>query len=394
MTTANHFFTSITSNYIPKARVLASSIKQQDPAARFHLVLCDEPPENFGTDAEPFDSVIVIEELPIPKLPAWIFKHTVVEMCTAVKGPAFLEIARRFDAEKIFYFDPDMVVFSGLDRLARLLDQHSILLTPHQTVPEESFEAVVDNEICSLKHGVFNLGFLGVRTSSEGMRFLNWWAARLLEFCYDDIAGGLFTDQRWVDLAPGFFDDIAIMREPIYNVATWNLTHRTAAGSLQAGITINGEPLSFYHFSGFDGGAQEVMLKKYGQYSPVLFDLRKWYIAECERRGQQALGKRPCKFGVYDNGEPILKEQRWFYRAREDLQIAFPNPFATADTQHSYYHWYQDNMAKSMPGDGESEPESVLRAKLMEVYRELELIKRSRSWRFTRVLAKAWHAFR
>jgi hypothetical protein len=342
---------------------------------------------------EPFNSIITIEELPIPNIKGWIFKHSVVEMCTAVKGIAFLEIARRYNGEKIFYFDPDTVVFSGLNELTRRLDQHSILLTPHLTIPEKSLETIIENEICSLRHGVFNLGFLGVRTTDEGMRFLNWWSERLIDFCYDDIMNGLFTDQRWIDLVPAFFDDIGILREPIYNVATWNLTYRIAGGSVERGITINGQPLSFYHFSGFDSGAQEVMLKKYGQTSSVLFDLRKWYIAECERMGQEEFGSIRCGYDFFENGEIINKGQRLIYRSRIDLQQAFPNPFMTSDLERSYYHWCKENIEESIP-QVKNESEDILRVKLMDAYRELELIKHSRSWRLARMISKAFHVFK
>ncbi len=67
--------------------------------------------------------------------------------------------------------------------------------------------------------------------TGQGRRFIDWWADRLRQFCYDEVPNGLFTDQRWVDLAPAFFDDIAIVRDPQYNVATWNLTHRRATGT-------------------------------------------------------------------------------------------------------------------------------------------------------------------
>ncbi len=202
---ALHAFTSITSNYLPKARVLAATLKKHNPEFKFHLLLSDELPPEFDIEEEPFDTIINVSELDIPGMDAWIFKHRIVEMCTAVKGYGFLEIIKRFSAEKVFYFDPDMAVFSSLGQLLNALDLHSIVLTPHQTVPEESYEAIVDNEICSLKHGIYNLGFLGIRSSEQGMEFCIWWASRLHDFCYDDIARGLFTDQRWVDLAPAFF---------------------------------------------------------------------------------------------------------------------------------------------------------------------------------------------
>lgn len=53
------------------------------------------------------------------------------------------------------------MILSGLDGLIKRLDEHSILLTPHQTLPEQAIDAVIDNEIGSLKYGVFNLGVSG-----------------------------------------------------------------------------------------------------------------------------------------------------------------------------------------------------------------------------------------
>jgi hypothetical protein len=387
-----HLFTSITANYLPKARVLAYSAKKQGLNTRFHVVLCDDYPTEADRDAEPFDSIIDVRELPIPDLEPWLFGHTVVEMCTAVKAMGFLEIARRFDAQKIFFFDPDIVILGGLEGLIERLDHYSILLTPHQTVPEQVMDAVIDNEIGSLKYGVFNLGFLGVRTSEEGLRFLNWWAERLRYFCHDDIAGGLFTDQRWIDLAPAFFQNIEILREPIYNTATWNLTSRRAAGSLEHGITINDQPLSFYHFSGFDGGAQEIMLKKYAAKNSVLFDLRRWYIDECRRMGQEQLGALPCRYHSFDNGEAITRTQRILYRSRLDLRQTFPHPFQTVDP--SYYRWYQINGPDIDQGGETTDSVELIRAQLINTRRELDLIKRSRSWRLARLIARVFNVFR
>ncbi|MBA4148188.1 MAG: glycosyl transferase [Verrucomicrobia bacterium] len=390
-----HVFTSITANYLPKARVLAHSLKKFHPEAKFHLVLSDEVPATLKQEPAPFDSIITINELPIRDREAWIFKHTLVELCTAVKGFAFQEIVKRHKAAKVFYFDPDMVIMSRLDHLLEKLDQSSVLLTPHQTQPETNLEAIVDNEICSLKHGVYNLGFLAIRTSPEGLRFINWWADRLAEFCYDDIPGGIFTDQRWVDLAPGFFEDIGIVRHPGCNVATWNLTHRTATGSLKEGIKMNGIPLIFYHFSGFDSGAQEAMLKKYGSSSPVLFELRDWYIAECEKFGQTDQGKIPCAYNLFDNKVPIAKHHRVLYRKRKDLQNAFKNPFATAEKNSSYYNWYVANVENGSGTDSEEHNLMNLQQQVKDLRQELSLIRKNwLRWRISRTYSKLVKHFR
>lgn len=335
-----HAFTSITANYLPKARVLAESIRRHGLGFRIHLVLCDEPPPGFDLALEPFDTLITPADLELAA-PAWLFSHSVVELCTAVKGAALQYIFDAKGAEKVFYFDPDIAVFGRLDELVAALDRHCALLTPHQCVPEVDDEAVRANEICSLRHGVFNLGFLGVRGDAEGRRLADWWAERLRSYCFDDPQRGLFTDQRWMDLAPCFFPDIGILRDSGFNVATWNLTHRRVTGSLRDGVWVNGEPLGFYHFSGFDSGAQERMLARFGGDNPTLWELRAWYLAECDRHGQAELGERPARWSRFDDGTAIETRQRMLYRSRTDLQQAFPDPFAIADPRASYLQWWR-----------------------------------------------------
>ena len=198
-----------------------------------------------------------------------------------------------------------------------------------------------------MKHGTYNLGFLAVRMTEGGRRFVDWWADRLRRYCYDEIPSGLFTDQRWIDLAPAFFDDIKIVRDPQYNVATWNLTHRRATGSSPYEILINGRPLVFYHFSGFDSGAQEIMLERYGAHSPVLFDLREWYIARCEELGQSSLSGLECVYDSFQNGQPITLKHRLTYRRGDDLMRRFPDPFQTSNRRRSYFHWFEAHGSKA-----------------------------------------------
>jgi hypothetical protein len=335
-----HIFTSITANYLPKAAALAHSVKRVHPEAVFHVVLSDEMPTCPPATTAAFDNIINIRDLPIENLSSWIFKHRLVELCTAVKGTAFQYIAARYGAERIYYFDPDIVVLNRLDALERKLDLRTILLTPHQYVPETDDQAILDNEHCCLRHGVFNLGFLAVRMTGQGRQFIDWWAERLRGYCYDEVENGLFTDQRWVDLAPAFFDDIAIIREPQFNVSTWNLTHRRATGRAPYEIEINGKPLVFYHFSGFDSGAQKAMLERYGSHSPVLFELRDWYIARCEELGQSTLGKIDCIYNSFSNGTRITSAHRLAYRRRPDVMRTYPEPFA-ADRRRSYLRWFR-----------------------------------------------------
>jgi hypothetical protein len=323
-------FTSITLNYLPKARVLASSLKLHHPEWKFHLCISDRNNTSLNPAATSglFDTIMWTEELNIENIHGWMFKHTAVETCTAVKGLVALSLLQR-GAEKVMYLDPDIAVFNPLDEIERLLDDHPIVLTPHLLDFEADKAAIEDNEICALRHGVFNLGFFAINNSSEGHRFANWFNERLLEYCYDDIPNGLFTDQKWCDLVPAFFPDLHIMRDPGCNVASWNLSRRHLSFSREGTLLVNGSPLKFYHFTGYDSGAGNVMTLKYAGGNQIVSEIWAWYGHQLAEHGQAELGEVKWHFDFFENGKKISQAARLLYRQRQNFQDAFPNPFTT-----------------------------------------------------------------
>ncbi|MGC8490830.1 MAG: hypothetical protein ACP5SH_03735 [Syntrophobacteraceae bacterium] len=334
-------FTSITLNYLPKARILASSLKQWHPEWKFHLCISDrnDPDLQLDLDGAQFDTILWIEELGIENVYQWIFKHTIVEICTAIKGYVARMLLQR-GAEKVMYLDPDTAVFSSLDEIDHLLDRHSIILTPHLLEFEEVKTAIEDNEICALKHGVFNLGFFALKNDAEGNRFADWFNKRLLEYCYADIPNGLFTDQKWCDLAPTFFENLLILRDPGCNVASWNLSKRNLSLAPGGRTFVNGSPLKFYHFTGYDSGAGSMMTVKYSGGNQAVAQIWEWYGLQLQKHGHEELGKLKWYFDFYENKKEIPQTARLQYRKRKDLQERFPNPFAVGNSG-GYYRWYR-----------------------------------------------------
>lgn len=334
-----HVFTSAAVNYLPKVRTLCHSIRRHHPEAVIHLALADERPDWLVAEGEPFDDVIEIAALGIPNWRPWTFKHNIVELSTAIKPFVFRHLFTLADCTQALYFDPDMVLFSRVDDILGELAGANLALTPHQTVPEESYEAVIDNEIGSLKWGIFNLGFIGVRNTAEGRRFVDWWAARTYEFCRADVANGLFTDQKWLNFAPVFFDGVAIIRSPRHNVATWNLTTRRMTGDARSGYRVEGEPLGFYHFTGFDSGAHLVMAGKNASGNEAVRGLIDWYVRETAPARDDPVNRVPWAFGRFADGTPIEDRHRWVYRERPDLQYAFPDPYDNASDKLTFLGW-------------------------------------------------------
>ena len=328
-------FTSISLNYLPKACVLAESLKKFHPDWTFHLLISDRLPLEGAEIVHAqlsqawFDKVIWIDQLDIPNLHSWIFKHSVVELCTAVKGP-YLQQLVKDGAQKIIYIDPDIAVFNELSPLESMLEQHAILLTPHLLDYADDPQAIVENEIAgTMRHGIYNLGFFAVNpTREDGQRFADWWGDRILNYCYADYERGLFTDQKWCDMVPAFFEDHHIVRDPGYNVASWNINKRQLSISESGQIMVNGRyPLRFYHFTGYDSGAGNFMTHRYCAQVELVEEIWNWYGRTLSRMAQDELGSRPCQYNFYRDGSPISKEDRLVYRQRVDLQTAYPDPF-------------------------------------------------------------------
>ncbi|MCK9423289.1 MAG: hypothetical protein M0Q38_11890 [Bacteroidales bacterium] len=335
-----YVFTSITNNYLPKARILGQSLKNYHPDWKFVVVVSETLHESIKINEEPFDQVLTIHDLNIPHLKSWIFKHTIMEICTAVKGPAAAFIAETTGTDKLMYIDPDIAVFDSLGDISKKLDEFPIILTPHQTKRETNLRDVLNNEVCFLKHGVYNLGFFAVKCEGQGLEFLTWYRDRLLEFCYIDFDWGLYTDQRWCDLAPALFDKLFIFRDPGYNVARWNLSQRQLDKNGSGKFVVDGQPLRFFHFSGYDSGQGINEIVRYVDKDHVLHELWSWYTKKLNENGQAELGDLPWNYSFFSSGNKVIPAMNKLYRERSDLQKAFPDPFLNDGTLNCYENWY------------------------------------------------------
>ena len=317
-------YTSANIAYLPKARLLARSLKEVSSEIHFVLGLCDRVPSWLDIEDEDIDEILPIEDL--LSEPGWLFRHNVVEFCTALKGPAIKHLLERQDSEYVMYLDPDVYCFQDPTMIIDLMDGASMGLTPHITAPEITARGVIDTEISCLKHGIYNMGFIVVKNDDNGHQFANWWTDRLMDYCRDDIPAGLFTDQRWIDLTPAIFDFVKIIRDDRLNVASWNLEHRKI--SLRDWVPWSNErPLIFYHFSGTGKGAHEMIRTRYHYDNADLQLFEDQYYEELEivRLPEGASGD--WYFGFYSDGTPIPDAHRRLYWDNPDLTAAFADPF-------------------------------------------------------------------
>jgi glycosyltransferase involved in cell wall biosynthesis len=294
-----------------------ASARQHHPEwDRFVLIVGDAV-----DDEESFTS-LPLAVLPLPHRRQFCFRYSLLELNTAVKPWMFEYLfARGYD--RVLYIDPDVVIYSPLIELDEASADTFITLTPHLTgfIGGDGHPS----ERTILQAGTYNLGFLAVSRQPDLHRFLRWWQEKLEFQCVVDTALGLFVDQKWIDLVPGLFPGVRILRHDGYNVAYWNLEQRTVIKS-NGSVTVNEQPLRFFHFSGFDPAAPDMVsrhdfkqkVSDAGDAGKLVND----YCAALRAAGYQSFRNAPYAFGVFADGTALPDAARVAYRNSSALQSA------------------------------------------------------------------------
>jgi glycosyltransferase involved in cell wall biosynthesis len=247
--------TIITRSYLAHARVLARSLAEHQPDGRLAVLVVDGSVDPYGLDNV---EVLTPADIGCEHFAAMVARYEVVELATALK-PWLLRFLLARGAPAVTYLDPDIQVFGSLSRLEQLGIERGLALIPHNTSPIP-VDGLRPSQMMVVQAGVFNLGYVTVGAGPQAERLLDWWSDRLLHDCRIDTANGYFVDQRWMDLVPALFKDFAVVREPEFNLAYWNL-HAHSLHWDGERYTVDGRPLAFFHFSGFDATRPEHLSK-------------------------------------------------------------------------------------------------------------------------------------
>lgn len=342
-----HAITIAARNYLAMARTVAESFAAANPDDQFTILLVDaEPGEIQGTDA--YD-IATPADLPIPadEFGRMAFLYDVTELSTALK-PWGLEMLLDRGADVAVYLDPDIFVYDSMHQIEVESLAHGIVLTPHTLVPMPR-DGLRPSEADIMGSGIYNLGFIAVRKSERSM--LTWWQERLRRDSISAPELMLFTDQRWIDMVPGYYPH-KIMRDPGYNVAYWNLDSREVTKDGQQ-YRVNGVPLRFFHFSGYSpkkpwllskyvADAPRVVLSEH----PVVRELCDGYAKVITANGP--VGEPPYRYNTFTDGSPIVPGLRRMYRqavidAEELGQEPPPAPFGK-DNDEPIIDWFRDQV--------------------------------------------------
>jgi glycosyltransferase involved in cell wall biosynthesis len=321
------------------ARILAKSYLKHEPGARFYLFVLDKLPDGVRAGADV--QVIEPEELGYPNFSELCFKYNVTEFSTAVKARLLSVILNKYGEDQLIYFDPDILIARPLEELKQSLASADIVLIPHLLKPIP-LDGRNPSEQDILAAGAYNLGFIALRKSPETGDFLRWWEERLRDKCRVAPCQGLFVDQKWIDLAPSLFSSTFVLRDDTYNVAYWNIHARMIERDGE-GFLINGRPLAFFHFSGFDPAKSRVLSKHQNRIQvaegTALAELLQLYADLQLRNGYPITSTWPYGYLRFDNGTRVHSLLRQLYlNLDEETRADFGDPFQTG-RENSFFDW-------------------------------------------------------
>jgi hypothetical protein len=299
-------FTIVSRNYAAQAATLMESLAAAEPDVRRVVVATDGPLAGFEGRAEVIDAA----DVGAPFAAMCVY-YDALELNTAVKPYVFKHLLSQPGVRSATYLDPDIYVFRPLDRVREGLAQAQLVLTPHVTRP--LLGDANPNDQALLRSGAYNLGFCSARAEPKVMDLMAWWADRCRFDCRVDLANGLFTDQKWMDLSPGLVDSLDIVREPGLNLAYWNLEGRTLARASD-GWRVDGEPLVFFHFSGFDPHRPKTLSKHQNRVSAApgspLAELLADFAQAMLRNGHDTTSPIPYRHSRFASGRPVAPLMR------------------------------------------------------------------------------------
>ncbi len=342
-------FTICSNNYISFARILLDSVRSHQPNADLFLCLADHKLDSPGLYDDDW-TVVEAQSLPIQDFTSFAFRYDIMELNTAVKPFVFQHLLETLDYDAALYFDPDIEVFRPLETIVQhLAGGASFTLTPHMCDPCE--DGAEPNDLTIMRAGVYNLGFLGASRGEETSRVLAWWARRLRYECVNEQQRGIFVDQKFMDLTPSFAPHTRILHDTTLNVAYWNLQQRRLARD-ESGWTVDGAPLTFFHFSGFDPKQPGKLSKHDARFAanmaPPLAELTAHYADRLNAGAASAISGATYVYGRFASGAAIHTLVRKMFR--EWHQFWPQNPFET----------YEAFLHEPWPGASRAEPTLVV----------------------------------
>jgi len=240
----HYFCTLFDSGYLIKGVAMLQSLARHCPGARVYVLCMDQLSQNLLTRLSlPHVICIPLPDVEDEALLEAKKDRGVAEYCWTLSSCLPWHVLQREpNIDFITYLDADLLFYSSLQPLFDEIGENSIAIIEHRFTPR-----LADREV----NGRFCVEWVSFRRDEEGMACLSRWREQCIEWCYYRLEDGRMGDQKYLDEWPERYRVCHILQHPGAGIAPWNYPQYTFGEDEQGNITVEGEPLVFYHFHQF-----------------------------------------------------------------------------------------------------------------------------------------------
>ncbi|PJE46995.1 MAG: hypothetical protein CUR34_05570 [Sediminibacterium sp.] len=292
-------YTVCSANHLAHCKTMADSFILQNPSYELYIILIDRIEGRFNLSSFNHYNILEISDLAVPDFEIMAAQYSVIELNCAMKPFVAQWIFEKHQPSILLYIDSDTWIFSSFETVEKSLEQYDLVITPHFT------NAYPDNHLLPrerdiLRSGLYNAGFIAMKSSDNTFSFLNWWSAHMKSECYYNFAEGMGVDQIWINLVPLLFKKVLIETNPGLNVAYWNLHERKISESGGKYWVNYDTPLCFLHISGYQFDHPTQISRHQTRYTvadhPILQQLFMEYATMVKSNGYALFSSIDCAY--------------------------------------------------------------------------------------------------
>ena len=235
-----YYVTLFDSNYLTRGLVMYRSLRHN--AGEFHLwIVCfdDLAYELLHKLKLEKVTLVSLSQFEDPELLRIKPDRTQEEYCwTCTPSTILYVLNNEPHVDAVTYLDADLMFFSSPEPIFTEASEASILLTEHRYLPESDQSAT---------SGTYNVQFMMFCRTPEGLKAVNWWRDRCLEWCFARFEDNKFGDQKYLDDWLVRFDKVHVLQHLGAGLAPWNAV-KYSLKKINESIYVENTPLIFYHF--------------------------------------------------------------------------------------------------------------------------------------------------
>ncbi len=212
-----HFCTLFDSNYLARGLVTYESLMSvTEGGVQLYIFAFDDKCFDVLTTMKLSNmTVIPLSEFEDEQLLAIKESRTRGEYCWTCTSSTILYCIEKYNLPHCTYIDADMYFYQNPQILIDEKPSNcSVIISEHRYTP--SYDK-------SKLSGKYCVQFMYFDNTEGGLKILNWWRERCLEWCFNRFEDGKFGDQKYLDDWSTRFEGVHILQHLGAGLAPWNV---------------------------------------------------------------------------------------------------------------------------------------------------------------------------